>query len=88
MSSNGITAKEAREATEISGFNAVEEALVIINNVIKISTQQGKDFAEPSVSKEGIDSSGLSFIVSDLQGRGFKVKSFTGDAIYRFKISW
>lgn len=88
MGNNGITAKEAREVAESSDFNAVEDALANINGDIKFSMKRKRTSVTTGILKDGIDSEGINFIISDLQGRGFEVKHSIYEATYYFDITW
>lgn len=88
MSSNGITAEEARRLSESSDYDAVEDALKTINNIVKSDTKKRKTFAKATILNDGIDSNALDYIVSDLKNRGFKVKATVKEIAYYFEISW
>lgn len=88
MGSNGITAEEARRLSENSDYDAVMDALRIINSIIEVETGKRKTFAEVTVLNDEIDSNALDFIVLDLQKRGFKVKTTDKEIAYYFEIFW
>ena len=86
MSSNGITAKEACEIAKNSDYDSVKETLAMINRRIEDVSESKRTSYSTIISKQGIDLSGLKFIISDLEGRGFKVKHAVDNSTYSLEI--
>lgn len=87
MSSNGITADEARKNSQSSHYGA-EDVLKQLESSIKANSKAGKTSIISRFSIEGLSTQVLEQAISTLVDRGFKAGYALESAVYKVNISW
>lgn len=87
MSSNGITAKEARNATE-KGEYPFERVMEELDFKIKVMSDLGQSSFITTFMMEGLSQDKIDLAVSKLKHRGFKVEQTNNGSTYTIKVHW
>ncbi|PWD70109.1 MULTISPECIES: hypothetical protein [Enterobacterales] len=87
MSSNDITADEARKNSQSSHYGA-EDVLKRLESSIKANSKAGKTSIISMFSIEGLSTQVLEQAISTLVDRGFKASYALDSAVYKVNISW